>query len=433
MIPLQQSHQGPSGVERRASNVAVNTVTALSARLADLGRALHRELVNAIPELGGDKVLLDLLADSTSSNIEAFLHVARYEIAIEDVNAPPAALEYARRLAQRGISLNALLRAFRLGQSRVLGWVFTEIARQEREGSVAFAAGQILQAVTFGYVDTVAEQVVAECEVHREEWLASRNSLRATTLSRLLMEEAADLSAAEWALGYRLQQQHLGVTLWRSVTHADTSEVGRLEELLSDLAQVLGPKGNPLFMPQDRLLAWGWIPVARSATQLDLAAVEELVKRAGPGFHVAVGRPGGAIKGFRSTHQDAQRAHRVALLAGDDARPVTSFTDPDVRTAALLSLDIESARHLVETALGGLAEDTQTAARLRETLRVFLSEKASFNATAERVHVHRNTVKYRVDRAIELRGRPLDDERLDLELALIAAHWLKSEVMWSRS
>jgi sugar diacid utilization regulator len=55
---------------------------------------------------------------------------------------------------------------------------------------------------------------------------------------------------------------------------------------------------------------------------------------------------------------------------------------------------------LVRKALGPLAADTEPAARLRETLQVFLAEKGSYLATAERLHLHENAVKYRVDKAL---------------------------------
>ena len=95
----------------------------------------------------------------------------------------------------------------------------------------------------------------------------------------------------------------------------------------------------------------------------------------------------------------------------------------------MLATDIEGTRRLVEKALGALAADTESAERLRSTLLTFLGEKGSYTATAERVHLHKNTVKYRVDKAVEERGRPLDDERLELELALIACRWLGAEVL----
>ncbi|MBV8996958.1 MAG: helix-turn-helix domain-containing protein [Pseudonocardiales bacterium] len=43
--------------------------------------------------------------------------------------------------------------------------------------------------------------------------------------------------------------------------------------------------------------------------------------------------------------------------------------------------------------------------------------------------LHRNTAQYRAQKAEELRGRPLREGRLDLELALLACHWLGSAVL----
>ena len=123
------------------------------------------------------------------------------------------------------------------------------------------------------------------------------------------------------------------------------------------------------------------------------------------------------------------RAQQVALAARATAQPLTSYADPEVRTAAMLAADLDSTRRLVGNALGGLASDTEGAERLRDTLLIFLAEKGSYTATAERMHLHKNTVKYRVDKAVEERGRPLDDGRLELELALVACRWLGASVL----
>ncbi|WUB67147.1 helix-turn-helix domain-containing protein [Streptomyces sp. NBC_00582] len=68
-----------------------------------------------------------------------------------------------------------------------------------------------------------------------------------------------------------------------------------------------------------------------------------------------------------------------------------------------------------------LAADTAAAERLRATLLLLLAERGSHTATAERLHLQKNTVEYRVDKAARLRGKPLDQDRLDLELALTPA------------
>ncbi|GHF14474.1 hypothetical protein GCM10014715_82340 [Streptomyces spiralis] len=80
------------------------------------------------------------------------------------------------------------------------------------------------------------------------------------------------------------------------------------------------------------------------------------------------------------------------------------------------------------TSLGELAARTESAARLRETLLTLVQERGSLAAAADRLHVHKNTVKYRVAR----RGRPLEDDRLELEPALTAVHWLGEAVLPER-
>ena len=61
---------------------------------------------------------------------------------------------------------------------------------------------------------------------------------------------------------------------------------------------------------------------------------------------------------------------------------------------------------------------------LRDTLRVFLQESGSFVAAAERLTLHKNTVRYRVGKAEESLGHPVGEDRLHVELALLAAQWL---------
>ena len=54
--------------------------------------------------------------------------------------------------------------------------------------------------------------------------------------------------------------------------------------------------------------------------------------------------------------------------------------------------------------LGPLAEDTESAQRLVETLDALYDEALSLNRAAKCLHVHANTVAYRIRRALELTG-----------------------------
>nr|WP_168172073.1 helix-turn-helix domain-containing protein [Pseudonocardia sp. AL041005-10] len=67
-----------------------------------------------------------------------------------------------------------------------------------------------------------------------------------------------------------------------------------------------------------------------------------------------------------------------------------------------------------------LDHDARSGTGLLETLEVFLDESGSWNRTAARLHLHVNTVRYRIGRVAELTGRDPSSfaDRVDLYLAL---------------
>jgi len=133
------------------------------------------------------------------------------------------------------------------------------------------------------------------------------------------------------------------------------------------------------------------------------------------------------VEGFRRTYRQALSAQSVALAARPTRIRVTHFVD--VAPVAMMCNDMESAREWVGETLGPLAIDSERHERLRETARVFLLTGGSYTATADQLFLHRNTAQYRVQKAEELRGRPLREGRLDVELALLACHWLGTAVL----
>jgi DNA-binding PucR family transcriptional regulator len=79
--------------------------------------------------------------------------------------------------------------------------------------------------------------------------------------------------------------------------------------------------------------------------------------------------------------------------------------------------------------LAGLADDDEHHARLRETLLLFLQTVGSYKATAEQLMLHKNTVQYRIRQAKESLGRPVGENRSEVELALQASRWLGPYVL----
>ena len=93
---------------------------------AAVSEDVYEVILREIPPLRDDKPVLALLASSVDSNVDTCLQIMQHRIDLAAVRAPAAAVEYARRLAQRGTPLTALLRAYRLGHTCFSDWVLRE-------------------------------------------------------------------------------------------------------------------------------------------------------------------------------------------------------------------------------------------------------------------------------------------------------------------
>ncbi|WP_237111677.1 helix-turn-helix domain-containing protein [Nocardioides sp. WS12] len=410
----------------RAWNDRVGALgSTMAGQLPALTDRLHEGLLAHIPELKSDPVLEDLLRSSVDANLETVAHLLQHDLDVEDATVPVAAREYSRRLAQRGVPLTALVRAYRLGQQWISDWAFQEIRDKEPDPDVAYRAIQEMITVTFRYIDRITEQVIAAYETERKKWLAHQNTVRTQLLEQLLAGEPIDAATAETTLGHRMRQQHVGAVLW--AVDAATDALGDLERLAGTIAQEIGAVGSPFVAPRDRSTAWAWFPMGSTTTVPDLAAA--VVEKAGSPVRVAFGAPAPGVAGFRATHDQALSATYVARLAGERGQSVTSYSANGVRAATLLASDLGGSRRLVADVLGDLGTADDGATRLRDTLLVFLDSGGSYLATAEQLHLHKNTVRYRVEKAVELRGRGLDVAPLELHLALLACHWLGDAVL----
>jgi PucR C-terminal helix-turn-helix domain/GGDEF-like domain len=407
-------------VAQRAADVS----SALTPRTAELATEIYDLIVREIPQLRSDKQVLTLLEASVEENVATVLHVLQHGIDLENVHAPVAAAEYARRLAQRGIPIVALLRAYRIGSARFQDWCLEELGRRTDDASVVSAAGLRIANITAAYIDRVSEQVVSAYETERENWLRNLSAARVARVHALLRSERVDLDSSEAILGYRLRQHHVGVVCWVTI-RAVGDTLARLEEATADVARRAGCRDRAIFLPQDESSAWAWLPLGGR----DTLAIETPGHPAGAaaGIRFALGAVGSGVAGFRRTHEQALGAQAVALAAGPSGPFITSFGD--VAPLALMSGSIELIRAWVLETLRSLADDDDHTATLRDTLWVFLQEGGSFKATAERLTVHKNTVQYRVRKAEESLGRPVDADHLPIELALLASHWLGAAVL----
>ena len=70
--------------------------------------------------VGARRALAGLLEASVQENVDTMLHILSQRMELAAVDPPTAAVEYARRLAQRDVAVVALIRAYRIGQTQFL-------------------------------------------------------------------------------------------------------------------------------------------------------------------------------------------------------------------------------------------------------------------------------------------------------------------------
>ena len=387
---------------------------------ADVFQAIVRE----IPQLEEDKPLLGLLASSVDSNVDMCLQIMQHRIDLSAVRAPAAAVEYARRLAQRGTPVTTLLRTYRLGHARFFDWLLKELSHHADDAPVISAATLSMSRIVAAYIDQISEEMVAAYTEEREHWVRNQNAARAARVRRLLSGDRSDVHAAEAILGYRLRQYHLGMVCWVAEASGTADELTRLERAVGQVAVQAACAGDPVFLPRDESSAWAWLPLG-IRDRFDSA--EAVTASVSAGVHFAFGDPAKGPGGFCLTYLQAMAAESVALAAGSRSPRAITFTE--VAPVAMMLGSADLLRGWVRSTLAGLAIDDEHQARLRETLLVFLQSGGSYKATAERLMLHKNTVQYRIRRAEESLGRGVDENRHDVELALRASRWLGPSVL----
>jgi DNA-binding PucR family transcriptional regulator len=413
------------------SRVVAQIASQLNDRLPAVSGSIRGSLEEEIPQLRGDARIVELLSASVEGNVDTVLHALRHDIAVGHVVAPTAALEYARRLAQHGVPVNALVRAYRLGQRRMNELVFREVRETNMEPATRVAVLEAITSTLYEYIDWISQQVVAVYEDERERWLENQNSVRALRVREVVDgKKTVDVDATSDLIRYPLLWHHLAVVMWYPDEGARGDELAGLQRFLRELGQATDVGSNPLFAAADQTTGWGWLPY-RSAPPNAIESVREFTRKRADSPCVAIGTIAPGVDGFRRSHREAQAARGVAICGGAHGAAVIAASDPGLAAAALLGGDIDAARVWVTDVLGDLSADTENDARLRETLRVFLRCGSSYKQAAEELDLHFNTVKYRIGRAVARRGRPIEEDRLDVELALLAGQWYGTAVLRS--
>ncbi len=142
------------------------------------------------------------------------------------------------------------------------------------------------------------------------------------------------------------------------------------------------------------------------------------------GVTCGVGFPYDGPAGLRKSFEEAHEALTVGR-ARYGFGTIAHFKDLGLERFLYGWLDSPRSRELAEGLLRPLLNDPMYQ-ELVQTLEVYLNNKGRMAASSQILHVHRNTLRYRLDRAQQLLKLDLDDAatQLVLQLALKARHEL---------
>ena len=411
------SSEPPTGAGRTTRGAAdldldESTTDLLRASLPAVAERTVRAVIVEVPSYAG------ALSGAMGTNIEeavrlalgGFLSLAARPAGTDPGTPLAPALEGAYRLgrgeARSGRSMDALLSAYRIG-ARV---AWRELSALAVEDGLDAATLAKFAELVFAYIDELSAASVAG---HSDE-LATTGRVRRRHLQRLgrdllhgapADQVAAAASRADWDPPRTLSAVVMPGPQARGVLAGLDPRTLRPEEDLPDLEGEGEDEIAVLLVPD----------ADRPGRSLLLRTLR------GRQAYVGPPRPWTDV---RSSYLRALRARRLGLLDHPRATPATAVdgvcdTEHHL-TSLVLQADPAAMADLRAQALEPLSGvRAGTSERLAETLRAWLLHQGRRDDVAKALHVHPQTVRYRMGQLRELYGSRLNDP--DVVLALTVA------------
>jgi hypothetical protein len=300
--------------------------------------------------------------------------------------------------ARSGRSMDALLAAYRVG-ARV---AWREMSAAAAGAGVGAATMAQFAELVFAYIDELS---AASAAGHSDE-LSTSGRVRQRYLERLGQHILAGASAD---------------VLTASADRADWPEPRTLTAVLLPAAQVRGALS---------LLGQGTLQMGEDLPGLDDEVAEPLSlllvpdmegRDRGRLMRILAGRSAvvGPPRPWTQARTSYLRAVRTATLVGAGDSSDQPLDTEEHLAELVVGADADALDDLRAAVLAPLAGlRPPTALRLAETLRSWLLHQGRRDAVAEDLHVHAQTVRYRMGQVRELYGARLDDPRTVLELVL---------------
>jgi len=296
----------------------------------------------------------------------------------------------------------------------------------EAHGDLAIAARLVLRAAADAATRLAdGEERARELPIRSRSELLAELLISESTLNEDMLERARQLGVplAGWHVAVRIEADNL--------TDVTPDEIGRFE-LLESVGQVAlsaaAAAGGTWYLSRiARAIVLIWMTRSDPGIQAGARASRsasralETIEARFPALRprAGVSTPHEGPLGLRAAAAEARSAI-IAARAGGKPPGVTAHDATGVQRMLMEWYASDTARASVRVQLAPLERlgpaASETAIR---TLAAFLDEQGSIGRTAQRLHLHRNAVSYRMRRITSLLGVDLadPDQRLALQLA----------------
>lgn len=305
---------------------------------------------------------------------------------------PGELLAQARLAAQRGVSLDTVLRRYFAGYTLLGDFLVREI---EQEDPSQVAALETLMRAPAGVFDRLVTAVTEEYNRVARDATASAKARQAERVRRLLAGEFIDASE----LAYDFDCWHLGVL---ADGPGATDAVRGLVEAADCRLLLVEDSEGPV---------WAWLGHRHP---LEAKEIARYLAEEDPGeLTASLGEPADGLAGWRLTHRQAIAAWPVAQRGAEsvvhygDVAMLASMIRDEVLVASLRALYLDP-----------LAAGRDGGKVLRETLRAYFATERNVSSAASSLGVSRRTVANRLRVVEERIGRPLSTVLSELDVAL---------------
>src|ERR1700750_3166300 len=234
--------------DRDALRTALLRFAARPTWIPDMARAITDAIHAEMPELDADPDLRAGTYASTESVLRLLRDMLEHRRPPSEAEPPPAAVDYARDFVRRGVPIDALLRAYHVGQATFFQIWVADVHRDVADPVEVARAIEQGASWTFEYLQALSRDLIRRYADERERWVRSAAAMRAEAVRALVAGTGLDAARGSRRLRYDLDRQHLAFVLWTDEQDARRTDLGSLERHAARLAADLGA-GGALLVP----------------------------------------------------------------------------------------------------------------------------------------------------------------------------------------